>query len=71
MKLKLSENITITWFNDEPCNGQKRRWFSTKDAADDYSESLKELWPEGLGQVYGRYVGKQSPTGEWWEVSYK
>jgi len=62
---------TAKWFNDEPHNNQKRRWFTTKDAADDYSESLKALWPEGLGQVYGRFAGKQSPTGEWWEVSYK
>ena len=59
-------------FNDEPYQGENRKWFSSKEAAEEYSESLKHLWSEGLGQIYGPFVSNEQPTADrWWEVSYK
>lgn len=58
-------------FNDEPHEGVKRKWFSNKEAADTYSESLKDLWSEGLGLVYGPFSGKMRVPETWYEVSYK
>lgn len=57
-------------FRDEPCGGEKRKWFSSKEAAEEYSESLKSLWPEGLGQIYGPFISSKVFWERWWEVSY-
>jgi hypothetical protein len=61
-------------FSTEPHNDEKRYWFDNEDAADTVSESLKHLWDEGLGQVYGPFcnyeVVEEAPH-RWWEVSYK
>ena len=71
-------------FKDKPCkvgsaanNTEKtenRKWFNNNEAADTYSESLKDLWSEGLGLVYGPFVNNKivlDGNNTWWEVSYK
>jgi hypothetical protein len=61
-------------FKDEPHRGEKRYWFTDKDAADTVSESLKHLNDEGLGLIYGPFVNidhVSDPPHRWWEVSYK
>jgi hypothetical protein len=45
-------------FRDEPHGKQKRKWFNNREAADTYSESLKHLWNEGLGHIYGAFQTK-------------
>lgn len=56
-------------FNDAPFENEKRKWFNNKEAAETYSESLKALWADGLGQIYGPFVDAKNKT--WYEVSYK
>ena len=67
-EMSLEDAMTFV-INDEPYMGESRKWFSDKDAANTYSESLKDQWSSGTGQVYGPFVGRT--LGKWWEVSYK
>lgn len=67
-EMTLEEAMTFI-INDQPHNGENRKWFSNKEAAETYSESLKDLWSEGLGEMYGPFVNPQNVR--WYEVSYK
>lgn len=47
-------------------NGVPTYSFTTKEAADDVSEQLKDSWKDGIGLVYGPYFGEMGNT---WEVT--
>lgn len=53
---------------------EKRMYFDDKDAADTFSEYMKELWANGRGEVYGAFcnseISKHHPNNYWWEVSF-
>lgn len=57
-------------FEDIQDNEDKRKRFSNKEAANTYSESLKHLWPDEIGLVYGPFINAKI-NGYWWEVSYE
>lgn len=73
--IEMSLEVALLFcFKDEAYEGERRKWFSNKDAAETYSESLSHLWVEELGYIYGPFCNSKvvsSGNHYWWEVSYK
>lgn len=58
--------------NREEDGSEWRYSFDNKEAADEFSEHLKDQWPIGYGQVYGPFVNRKINNGnKWYEVSKK